>query len=741
MSNTRPFTVLIPNTSPIDDVIASIGTNASAKSCAVTPDGALCYTVSPDGDVVVPVDVSGQTAYPSIAVGDQPVGIVISPDGTFAYIANFNSGTVSVINTQQGSSDFNHVVSTITVGTNPVDLAVVPDGGRLMVVNAGPGNVSVVDTDASSAAYNQVIGTVGGMGARSVVVSPDGARIYVGTTTGFFVVDANSYAVIASSPTSGNAKSLAITPDGTLLFILLEGGSILVVDVVPGSSSENEVIASVGTTSGKSVVVSADGTLLYVIQDNSNEVLVFTIDVTGGVSAVDPNGAAPSFSVAINLLHAVSVGSDPSDVAIDPSGTGSVFVTDPGSKTIIILNGSSLPQGPVHADIRVTPRTLNLQSNGKYVMGRIRLPAQFSVHEIDLNSVRLQQVIPIVPGKSEFDEEDGIEELHVKFDRSAFQAILPQGEFVPVTIDGMVRNRMFVGEDTIRTIRPTVTHPHAGEYLTPGVPTTITWTGPQGPTPDKADVHVSLDAGETWSPVAEQVSNTGAVPWAVPSGFYEHCRVLVTLWKHGDLYAQGMSDEFMIAVPLATSLKSIDLGLEDGAAVLRWETNYETGMNGFAIVRSESEAGDYRVVTSETIRGSGNVTGGRYEYRDVTIHANRTYWYKLQEVTSDGLGAEFGPYSVVYRLSYALEQNMPNPFNPTTTIKYALAADGDVSLIVYDVGGRRVRDLVNGRQRADVYRVVWDGRNDHGSQVASGVYFYKLVAGKFTQTKKMMLLK
>jgi flagellar hook assembly protein FlgD len=57
------------------------------------------------------------------------------------------------------------------------------------------------------------------------------------------------------------------------------------------------------------------------------------------------------------------------------------------------------------------------------------------------------------------------------------------------------------------------------------------------------------------------------------------------------------------------------------------------------------------------------------------------------------------------------------------------------------VAGRRVRTLVDERQKADLYRVAWDGHNDSGQRVASGMYFYRLVAGKFTQTRKMMLLK
>ncbi|MDH4036302.1 MAG: T9SS type A sorting domain-containing protein [Candidatus Krumholzibacteria bacterium] len=90
-----------------------------------------------------------------------------------------------------------------------------------------------------------------------------------------------------------------------------------------------------------------------------------------------------------------------------------------------------------------------------------------------------------------------------------------------------------------------------------------------------------------------------------------------------------------------------------------------------------------------------------------------------------------------------LEQNIPNPFNPSTEIRYTIARAGPVWLVIYDVTGARVRELVAGRQepRADGYRVTWDGTDDRGRRVASGVYYYRLVAGEFTQTRKMVLLK
>jgi len=90
---------------------------------------------------------------------------------------------------------------------------------------------------------------------------------------------------------------------------------------------------------------------------------------------------------------------------------------------------------------------------------------------------------------------------------------------------------------------------------------------------------------------------------------------------------------------------------------------------------------------------------------------------------------------------YALSKNFPNPFNPTTTIEYALPSSGKVDLVVYNMTGQKVRTLVSETKTAGFFKVVWDGRNDTGETVASGLYFYKLVSGKFNKIEKMTLVK
>ena len=104
----------------------------------------------------------------------------------------------------------------------------------------------------------------------------------------------------------------------------------------------------------------------------------------------------------------------------------------------------------------------------------------------------------------------------------------------------------------------------------------------------------------------------------------------------------------------------------------------------------------------------------------------------LYVVRFDSVGEESGALPQ----NFTLYQNHPNPFNPVTTIEYSLPNSGDVSLIVYNLIGQEVIRLVNDNQQPGNYQVIWDASN-----IASGIYFYRLQAGDFVQTRKMVLLK
>lgn len=92
-------------------------------------------------------------------------------------------------------------------------------------------------------------------------------------------------------------------------------------------------------------------------------------------------------------------------------------------------------------------------------------------------------------------------------------------------------------------------------------------------------------------------------------------------------------------------------------------------------------------------------------------------------------------------VAYGLQQNYPNPFNPSTTIEYSLARPGEVTFEVFNALGQRVLDLQLGPQTTGQHRVTWDGHDRDGHNLASGVYFYRITSGDFSQTKKMVLMK
>jgi len=91
--------------------------------------------------------------------------------------------------------------------------------------------------------------------------------------------------------------------------------------------------------------------------------------------------------------------------------------------------------------------------------------------------------------------------------------------------------------------------------------------------------------------------------------------------------------------------------------------------------------------------------------------------------------------------TFDISQNYPNPFNPTTNIKYQLPEAADVSLVIYNILGQKVRTLVNNRVNAGFHTVEWDGRNDAGVKISTGVYIYRFQAADFIKTKKMVLMK
>jgi hypothetical protein len=155
-------------------------------------------------------------------------------------------------------------------------------------------------------------------------------------------------------------------------------------------------------------------------------------------------------------------------------------------------------------------------------------------------------------------------------------------------------------------------------------------------------------------------------------------------------------------------------------------------------------------VLSQTSENSGAVMVGFvlsgfsfHDIRDQKLDGLPDRFYHMEGILNYlGLLTSAGDVPNSNPARYRLAQNVPNPFNPATTIRYELEESGVVSLRVYNVAGQLVRTLVDGHRAAgQVYEAVWNGRNDAGQTVSSGVYFYKLSSEGFAKTKKMILLK
>lgn len=159
----------------------------------------------------------------------------------------------------------------------------------------------------------------------------------------------------------------------------------------------------------------------------------------------------------------------------------------------------------------------------------------------------------------------------------------------------------------------------------------------------------------------------------------------------------------------------------------------------------------YRDLSSGFIPGPGNLVYSPAvpEFFDGAWRWDSGYYYKISALDIHGNESEFASFSPddltgaedEVSLATFLAQNYPNPFNPMTSIRFGLEDRMAVTLKIYDAAGRLVRTLVDETRDAGAYTEAWLGRDDGGRQVSSGVYFYKLNAGNFEQTNKMILLK
>jgi hypothetical protein len=169
-----------------------------------------------------------------------------------------------------------------------------------------------------------------------------------------------------------------------------------------------------------------------------------------------------------------------------------------------------------------------------------------------------------------------------------------------------------------------------------------------------------------------------------------------------------------------------------------WKLSGADGSLSFEALRKEGEIEDYRSIHSPDI----TLEGSRYVLRDRRVESGKTYHYRIVVLENGEAATSFEAMTNIPSARLTLYQNHPNPFNPSTTISYHLPEACAVTLEVYDPSGKMIARLLDGVVKpGGMHRARWNGTDDRGRNVASGVYLYRLVAGKETVSRKSLLLR
>ena len=226
-----------------------------------------------------------------------------------------------------------------------------------------------------------------------------------------------------------------------------------------------------------------------------------------------------------------------------------------------------------------------------------------------------------------------------------------------------------------------------------------------------------------------------------------------------DAYAQtsANSDEIEVTttedatVPVELSSFTVALN-STNQAVLTWVTQTETGVNGFYIYRNTEGDLANALLVSSLIPATNSSQQQVYIYRDKELNGAGTYYYWLQVSDLNGSESYHGPITLVYEGENdhhipvipeftELKKIFPNPFNPSATISYGLVEAAPVSIKIYNSRGQMVRSFEEGWQNAGSYNLTWNGEDNSGRSLPTGVYYIRMQAGNKSFDKKAVLMK
>lgn len=187
------------------------------------------------------------------------------------------------------------------------------------------------------------------------------------------------------------------------------------------------------------------------------------------------------------------------------------------------------------------------------------------------------------------------------------------------------------------------------------------------------------------------------------------------------------------------------------AAVLTWVTQTETGVNGFYIYRGTTDQLSEAALVSSLIPATNTSQTQVYRYSDSELFGEGTYYYWLNVNDMDGSESFHGPVTLVYETGEnptpsipqvtELKSIYPNPFNPSANISFGLAKSSDVEFKIYNSRGQMVRNMALGVKDAGTWNLVWNGTDNNGRAVPTGIYYIQMQAGKDSFIRKAVMMK
>jgi len=191
-------------------------------------------------------------------------------------------------------------------------------------------------------------------------------------------------------------------------------------------------------------------------------------------------------------------------------------------------------------------------------------------------------------------------------------------------------------------------------------------------------------------------------------------------------------------IDIYDSLGTIDSTFTESPFISKMVAGFDYNNNG----KKDLVASYQSIYDSTTIRNFVWNTDSAKFVMTSSVKVNNLNKFNVYLFEYGATGIEVRELDIVNPEDYVLEQNYPNPFNPSTTVRFSLPVDKKISLKIYDVLGNLVSTLIDGQDFVSgSYEAVWNGKNNFGTSVASGMYIAELQFGNFSKTIKMQLLK